>query len=149
MYATERHIDWFLMKSQHIPFDCSADPNCIKTQTTTMGFTRFNPNIIQMDTFYYICAYSNTTFIDRELFTERLPEISLCSNGFVLDHTRPSSGIVEVINNNGYLTSLSNIRIQWHGFKDNIEATRLGYIDSIKTYTYAVGKMILLALNTI
>ena len=142
VYGTERNITWFLMTSKYIPTDCLLDVNCLKTETTQTGFVMFDPNLIQLNTFYYICAYSNTTFIERELFTETLQEIASCSNGFVLDNIAPTSGTVDVNNKNGYLTSTSNTLIQWGGFEDNIDARKLGYIDSIKQYTYEVGKLL-------
>ena len=140
MYGTERNITWYLMTKKQSPYDCSSDVYCLMAETNQDGYIVINPKFIQMNTFYYICVYSNTTIIKRELFTETLPEMNSCSNGFILDDVHPTSGRVQVLNYNGYLTSTSGILITWSGFKDNVDAKTFGYMDSIKYYSYAVGE---------
>jgi hypothetical protein len=121
------------------PSSCDFSKGCVVEKVTNTGFVSFDKTVVKFNTFYYICAYSVTTSVIRELNTEVLDEIKTCSNGFVLDSIAPVAGKVEIQNNNGFLASLDDIEFSWNKFEDNIDATQFGYLSNIATYTYGVG----------
>ncbi|XP_053399191.1 uncharacterized protein LOC123558304 [Mercenaria mercenaria] len=139
LYASERNVTWYLMVKNHAPERCELNEDCIASKTTDTGYVSFDRKFIALNTFYYICAYSNKTIIERELFLETLNEIKSCSNGFVLDSKAPRAGHVEVRNTDNFLTNLNSIELVWDGFVDDIDAPNLSYVDSIRTYSYAIG----------
>lgn len=139
LYASERNISWYLMTDNSVPVACELSKDCIVSKETNSGFVSFESSLTMLNKFYYICARSNTTFVERELYTEILHEIKTCSNGFVLDSQPPVPGKVEIRNKNGFITSLNNIYLSWNGFKDNINATKLGYVSDIQSYSYGIG----------
>ncbi|XP_053392349.1 uncharacterized protein LOC128555022 [Mercenaria mercenaria] len=139
LYATERNVTWYLMLKNETPDRCELNKDCVSSKTTRTGYVSFDRTVIALNTFYYICAYSNVTIVEREMFSETLDRLKSCSNGFVLDSNAPHPGNVEARNTNGFLTNLYVIEIVWDGFVDDINATSLGYIDNIKTYSYAIG----------
>ncbi|XP_053396792.1 uncharacterized protein LOC123551182 [Mercenaria mercenaria] len=139
LYATERNVTWYLMLKNQAPGSCELNKYCIMSKTNNAGYVSFDQNLITLNTFYYVCAYSSVTVIEREVFSETLYEINSCSNGFVLDSKAPRSGRVEARNTNGFLTNLFSIELAWIGFVDEIHATKFGYVDSIRTYSYAIG----------
>jgi len=143
-YGTERSIEWFLMTRPELPGQCQSSPRCLQSLSSNTGFTEFDTRYIAANTLYYICARSNVTHVGREMFTERLEEIRTCSDGFVFDDTPPSPGVVHVSDQDGYLTDITHIQVSWDGFRDNIDATKLGYVDSIRSYSFAVGMVNLL-----
>ena len=75
----------------------------------------------------------------REKFTEILPLIQGCSNGFVIDSVAPTSGRVYVKNVNGFINDLRHITVSWDGFRDNIDVSALGYEHGINSYDIEIG----------
>ena len=90
---------------------------------------------------YYICAFSNESHIVREAFTEILPRIQTCSNGFVVDNIPPTTGQVHVENVNGFIYDLRRVTVYWVGFSDNIDVLALGYEQEINSYTIEIGTL--------
>ena len=144
LYGTERNITWYLMTDNYVPARCELSKDCIETKVTNSGFVSFENKLTKYNIIYYICAHSFTTFVERELYNEILDEINTCSNGFVIDSKAPETGKVDIRNRNGFLTSLDKIELSWNGFTDNINATKLGYISDIQSYTYGIGMNMLL-----
>ena len=144
MYATERKVTWFLMKNKRLPDfnECEKDTECAYTTQTEKGFVLFDSMIVNKNTFYYTCAFANASFVSRELFTETLSEIRVCSNGFIIDGTPPFGGEVIISNTGGFITAHGEIEISWNGFDDNVDTSQLGYVDRIKFYSYAIGMFI-------
>ena len=142
VYGTEREIEWFLMTRPEIPTQCINSPRCLQFLTSKSGVIEFDSRFIAANTLHYICARSNVTYIEREIFTERLEAINTCSDGFVLDDSPPSSGEVHVSQHGGYLTDTTHIQVSWDGFSDTMDATKLGYVDRIKSYSLAIGMYI-------
>ena len=139
MYSSARNVTWYLMTSQHIPSSCPLDSECISSAQTTTGYVKFSPSKIHPNNFYYMCAFSSQTNISRESFTEFLPEIHDCSNGFVIDTISPIAGHVEVTNNNNYITDASTLLVTWDNFHDSTDVGTIGYEHEIKGYTVEVG----------
>jgi hypothetical protein len=146
MYATERKVNWFLMKHKHVPDfnQCEKDSDCVFTTQTQNGFVLFDKKVIEKNTFYYTCAYSNASSVSRELFTEMFSEIRVCSNGFIIDDTPPFGGHVTVLHSGGFITRRGELNIYWSGFDDNVDTAQLGYVDRIKFYSCAVGRIFIL-----
>ena len=148
MYGTERTIDWFLMETAEIPdvpgFYCSEYYGCLGSGSNMDGYMEFNTTGLSRNTLYHICAKSEETSIVREFFTETLEELNTCSDGFALDDQPPTcSGKLHVTSaTDGYLTDVTHVVFSWDACHDNNDAKALGYIDNIKSYSYAVGKYI-------
>ena len=139
-YGNNRNVKWYLMMSQKVPPFCKKDPDCVYQEENMDGYVEVPYDRIRMNQIYYICALSHATEIEREYFTESMKEIRQCSNGFVLDDTPPTSGKVHVSNTGGFITDLSSLLIQWDQFDDNVDVAKLGYVDPIQVYSYALGK---------
>ncbi|KAH3708851.1 hypothetical protein DPMN_068310 [Dreissena polymorpha] len=139
MYASERTVSWYLMKIQYVPDNCETDVNCIVRYDTDSGYVEFSTHDISLNQIYYICAHSNTTEVNRELFTEALQEISSCSNGFVLDSSPPTKGHVQVQNHKGFVTNPQHVLVTWDGFDENIDASIFGYPSKLLTFSVAIG----------
>ena len=137
--GTGRNITWFLTTTRTIPRTCSEAPECVASKTTSEGYVYFDEEI-QANTIYYTCASAEETQIIKEPFSEQLPAVHVCSNGFIIDDTPPSGGEVHVVNFNGFLNNLHEIDIHWNGFDDNIDIDRLGYKNKINAYIVEIGK---------
>ncbi|WAR31711.1 hypothetical protein MAR_034253 [Mya arenaria] len=139
MHANERYVSWYLMTSRHVPHDCYTDVSCLKEKVTTDGFAVFEEADVFVDATFYVCAFSNKTVVERELFTELLDEIQSCSDGFILDDTAPIPGNIHIQNVNGYLTDIEHVVITWDPFFKERGATLLGYPENIQHYAIGVG----------
>ncbi|XP_053376618.1 uncharacterized protein LOC123534121 [Mercenaria mercenaria] len=140
LYATERNTTWYLMTSNQPPENCETNKECVISMTTSTGYVSFKKNSITPNKIYYICAYSNSTVLERELFSETLAELNICSDGFVIDTVAPLPGRIEnVSSTGGFLSNQEAIEVAWDGFVENIDATNLGYIDRLKQYRFAIG----------
>ncbi|XP_053405466.1 uncharacterized protein LOC128558962 [Mercenaria mercenaria] len=141
LYASQRNVTWYLMSARRIPAfgQCQRDTECITSQASVDGYILFQNTDIIMNNLYFICASSEAAEIYRETYTENVPEISSCSNGFILDDTPPSGGQVYVDNTGGFVNDVSDIRITLGGFSDNIDASVLGYGENLQYYSYAIG----------
>lgn len=137
-HTSGRTVTWYLMTKREVPSQCNCHTNCLTAKTTSNGYVVFN-NDIKLNTLLYICAFSNSTVLQRELFTENLEEISSCSDGFVLDDKPPVPGNIYVGNNSGFITDTRNILLSWDAFKSSVDVTTLGYDDEIKSYSFAIG----------
>ena len=138
--GTDRNITWFLTTTKTVPKNCNESPECKTSRMTTDGYVQFRKADILVNTFYYICASAEESTTVKENFTEKLPAIRACSNGFVIDDTPPYGGEVHVRNVSGFLNDLREIVVHWNGFDDNINASRLGYENKINTFTVEIGK---------
>ena len=139
LYANERNITWFLSIANSGMTTCHNDPNCAVSRATSDGYVTFPKKLIQYNTMYYICAYSNVSHVVRETFTEILPLIQACSNGFVIDSVPPTTGRVYVENVHGFINDLRHITVSWDGFRDNIDVSALGYEHGINSYDIEIG----------
>ncbi|XP_052790278.1 uncharacterized protein LOC128224473 isoform X2 [Mya arenaria] len=139
MHANERYVSWYLMTSRHVPHDCYTDVSCLKEKITTDGFVVFEEADVFVAATFYVCAFSNKTVVERELFTELLDEIQSCSDGFILDDTAPIPGNIHIQNVNGYLTDIEHVVITWDPFLKERGATLLGYPENIQHYVIGVG----------
>jgi len=146
LYANQRNVTWFLMRTRHIPTECDMDSNCIIARTTQDGFVVFETDDVESNTRHFICAQSNVTHLYREGFIETLEAISSCSNGFVIDTTAPDPGLLHVQNYNGFLTATKDVLVYWNTFTDNIKASSFGYPSDIKEYVLMCGKVVFLVL---
>jgi len=91
---------------------------------------------------YFICAHSNASEVERELYTEKFKELSSCSNGFVFDTIAPQPRQVYVQNTNGFLTARKDVIVHWEEFIDNVDATEFGYPSPIMEYYISCGKCV-------
>ena len=139
LYANKRNISWFLSTTNTGPTSCHNNPYCIGSHSTTDGYVQFPKRLIKYNTIYYICAFSNLSHVVRETFTEVLPHIQACSNGFAIDNIPPTAGQVHVENENGFINDLRRVTVSWDGFSDNIDVSALGYEHKINSYTIEIG----------
>ena len=139
LYANKQNISWFLTTTNAVPTSCHNNPNCIGTLITTDGYVKFPKKLIKYNKIYYICAFSNESHVVREAFTEILPRIQACSNGFVIDNVPPTTGQVHVENVNGFIHDLRRVTVSWVGFTDNTDVSALGYEQVINSYTIEIG----------
>lgn len=120
-------ITWYLMSTQDVPtILCSMDDSCVYSMNTTGGFVDFKNPTIRKSKIFYICASSS--------------EFRLCSNGFLVDLSNPSKGVVSIENYNGYVMDGTQLALSWRGFSGNRQAVQLGYQSDIERYNYAIGK---------
>ncbi|KAK3092699.1 hypothetical protein FSP39_006126 [Pinctada imbricata] len=138
--AGERNVTWYLMHTAHVPTNlCSNDPECLSTIETYGGLVSFGKVSYMEGTVYYICSYSKSVSIVRELHTVNLPEMTLCSDGVLIDSTPPSMGTVLLHTETpGYLSS-NALAFSWEGFDDSHKYKDLGYPSPIAHYEYGVG----------
>ena len=90
IHANELNVSGYLMTSRHVPEKCDTDVACLKEKVTSDGFAIFDETNVFLDATFYMCAFSNTTVVEREWFTEAMDEIRSCSDGFILDNTNNS-----------------------------------------------------------
>lgn len=142
IYSTQRNITWYLMATRSIPHfgDCQRDSDCITFQSNTDGYILFENTNLVSNKLYFICAFAEEIEIHRESYTETFTGIKSCSDGFIIDNIAPSGGQIFVENTAGYLNDIFEIRISWERFIDNADVEMFGYSDSIKYYSYAIGK---------
>ena len=120
-------ITWYLMTERNFPrLACSYDSFCLLTKKTVGGLIDFNYQQMKNNQIFYICAESSA--------------FQLCSNGFLVDNSAPTGGIVFVETYNGYVIDCTKLTIRWTGFMGNTNAKKLGYMSDIEGYRYAVGK---------
>ena len=126
------------MTSPEVPDRCKL-PGCKAALITSDGYVQFPAIAIQHNRVYFICALASEVNIVKESYTEILPEIKTCSNGFVVDDRPPTGGELHVNDINGYLTNLQDLEIMWYGFGDNENVDALGYDNEISSYMVAIG----------
>lgn len=129
-----------------MPVDCNLDPDCMVSKLSENGYAEFWDSVIEPRSAYYICAFSNATTITRELFIESFEEISMCSNGFVLDDTAPIPGSVHISNTNKYIPDSSSLFITWDVFMGDIDVSELGFSNNMLAYSFQIGEMLLFVL---
>ena len=128
------------MTSNSVPLDCSASPECKYSRITTEGYVELPSRKLSFDTLYYICADAPESERITGGHREIISPFHACSNGFILDDTPPTGGVIHVKNVNGYINSLTVLAVTWEGFSDNIDATIFGFENNIKFYTVEIGK---------
>ena len=138
-YAKEREVTWFLMTSNHVPFDCDVDADCRVVRKTTDGYIVFDKGDVDQNIKYFICAHSNASVIEREWYTETVDGFSSCSNGFIIDTIAPEPGRVFVQNSNEFLTVHKDVVLYWDTFTDNENGAEFGYPTGIKEYFISCG----------
>lgn len=129
------NTSWFLMTTPRLPKTCYDDSDCISTDTTKGGFIKFKSPLIE-DRVYYICALS-TINSSKE---ESQDDFKACSDGVIIDNSRPVAGKVTINNKNGYITNRKEMAVSWIGFSDSKLYSAFGYGKGIKEYQYALGK---------
>ena len=137
----ERKITWYLMQKPELPvLPSNDDPECIKEVESAEGVGIFHKTILQENMKYYICAFSNTTVVTREYFSETLEEIKECGNGFVVDNEPPIAGRVTIVSKpHGFLTSNRDLHVLWEGFKDIEVFVKNQYETGIAYYNVSLG----------
>ena len=135
-----RNITWYLTTTQVIPNTCNTYPECKASRITSDGYVAFQKDKISFNTIYFICAYAPQSQRVQDSFTETLPSIQACSNGFVVDDSPPSAGEVHPENTNGYINSVDGFTVSWNSFDDNIDVNLLGYRYKINSYAVEIGK---------
>ncbi|KAJ8302437.1 hypothetical protein KUTeg_018833 [Tegillarca granosa] len=127
------NTSWFLMKTPRIPLSCYGESDCIDTNTTMEGFIKFKIPLVS-DNVYYICAVSTMNSSVAKI----QDDLNACSDGVIIDSSRPVAGDVEIKNKNGYITYGKEMIVSWIGFSDSLLYTDLGYGNGIKEYQYAL-----------
>ena len=137
--GNNRNITWYLTNSNTIPETCDDSPNCERLPTTTEGYVEVPQEKILHNKIQFICADAPEEVKEQDSFTETLPAIQLCSNGFVIDDVPPSGGELQVESVNGYINDLQSFAVTWKNFDDNIDVTALGYKNRINSYAVQIG----------
>ena len=148
--AGQRNITWYLMKDAHVPnSDCSGDSDCLLESITNGGLVSFQHASLTDDTVIYICAHSESVTIHYELHSVSYPELSVCSDGVLIDDRFPAAGLVLVhMDTPGYITA-NLLSISWEGFSDSAKYETIGYPSAIAGYEYGIGMNIYLTLPVI
>lgn len=143
--SNERNITWYLLTDQTIPeYSCELSSNCVKQMSLAGGLVTLHKTRLIPGKKYYICARSNKTVINRELFNDTLEEINTCGNGFLIDDATPTAGQVTILNQyQGFLTSPTEMIISWSNFEDRLAPSDSNITSSIYSYSYAIGMSIL------
>ncbi|XP_013409734.1 uncharacterized protein LOC106173226 [Lingula anatina] len=133
------NVSWFVTRQPEIPDDCATDPMCHHLTTTNGNVLRLENAELSEGFQYYVCALAKEEVTVREKHIETLPEMKLCSNGFIIDRTPPRAGHVSVLNSmNGHLLDSTTVVLSWHGFVDKDELGIL-FNRGIRSYSYAIG----------
>ncbi|XP_064643194.1 uncharacterized protein LOC135497317 isoform X2 [Lineus longissimus] len=92
---------------------------------------------------YYICIHADAVVKKHEKWTETLAEVNNCSDGITIDLTAPKPGEVWIGANKeeAFLTSRTEMYINWSGFVDVEELGKSPYASGIKQYEYGVGSL--------
>lgn len=131
----DRHVAWYIMAKKELPTtECSYDVSCLLSQETQEGAISFG-TIDLGEGKFYVCARSEAESRQRKDFVENFDKVEGCSDGFIIDETRPSLGTVKINSNSGYISDSSELLITWNGFYDNSDS----YGPEVLQYRYAIG----------
>ncbi|XP_041351012.1 uncharacterized protein LOC121369995 [Gigantopelta aegis] len=157
VWPTLRHRDytWAVMEGGSIepadhykrePLMTTSDPctlsvKCGKTDKEYINIP-FEENL-EHGKRYYICIYANEKTVKHEKWTELLPEVKECSDGVVVDLTKPTGGRVWVnrLRHKQYQASLSEVEVFWDGFSDVEEINEALHQSGIADYQLALGSV--------
>ena len=136
----QRNITWYLMKDAHVPKSvCSGDSDCLLASTTYGGLVSFQHAPLTDDSVFYICAYSESVTTLHELHSMTSPELTVCSDGVLIDDRSPGAGSVLVHTDTpGYITA-NLLSVSWEGFSDSAKYETIGYPSAIAGYEYGIG----------
>ncbi|XP_041351011.1 uncharacterized protein LOC121369994 [Gigantopelta aegis] len=151
VWPTLRHRDytWAVVEGGPIepaahykrePLMTTFDPcKCNKTDKEYINV----PFKLERGKHYYICIYAKEKVLKHEKWTELLPEVKECSDGVVLDLTKPLGGRVWVngLTHKQYQASLSEVEISWDAFSDVEEINKRLHQSGIADYELALGSV--------
>ena len=141
--AGQRNMTWYLMKDARIPTtDCVGDTDCLREVITDGGLVSFPYASLVDETVVYICAHSDSVTIHFELHSLTYQELSVCSDGVLIDDISPGAGSVFVNTDApGYVTS-NLLSASWTGFTDSAKYDIIGYPSALARYEYGIGMTI-------
>ncbi|XP_078585869.1 uncharacterized protein LOC144867679 [Branchiostoma floridae x Branchiostoma japonicum] len=121
-------------------FRCD-EPESLKCGQTKDNFVNIRGLELQNGHRYFVCIFAEETTLVYEKFEQVAEELSVCSNGVVVDHDQPVPGEVHIgWGNEKYQTSTTELPIIWESFRDVEVHGNTGHHHSgVMKYEYAIG----------
>ncbi|CAH1242631.1 Hypp6913 [Branchiostoma lanceolatum] len=121
-------------------FRCD-EPETLKCGQTKDNFVNVRGLDLQNGQRYFVCVFAEETMLEFEKFQQAAEEVSVCSNGVVVDKEPPVPGEVHVgLGNENYQTSKTELPIVWESFRDVEVHGNTGHQHSgVMKYEYAIG----------
>eukprot|EP00058_Branchiostoma_floridae_P023180 XP_002608670.1 hypothetical protein BRAFLDRAFT_73893 [Branchiostoma floridae] len=120
-------------------FRCD-EPESLKCGQTKENFVNVRGLELQNGHRYYVCIFAEETLV-YEKFEHVAEEVSVCSNGVVVDHDQPVPGEVHIgWGNEKYRTSTTELPIIWESFRDvEVHGNTGHHHTGVMKYEYAIG----------
>ncbi|KAI8509825.1 hypothetical protein Bbelb_122530 [Branchiostoma belcheri] len=121
-------------------FRCD-EPETLRCGQTKDNFVNVQGLHLQNGQRYFVCVFAEETTLEYEKFQHVAEEVSVCSNGVVVDTEPPVAGEVHVgWGNQNYQTSTTELPIVWESFRDVEVHGNTGHQHSgVMKYEYAIG----------
>ncbi|XP_035698708.1 uncharacterized protein LOC118431573 [Branchiostoma floridae] len=121
-------------------FRCD-EPETLRCGQTKLNFVNVRGLDLQNGQRYFVCVFAEETTLEFEKFEQVAPEVSVCSNGVVVDTEPPVPGEVHAgWGNQNYQTSTTVLPIVWESFRDVEVHGNTGHQHSgVVKYEYAIG----------
>ncbi|XP_078573997.1 uncharacterized protein LOC144860568 isoform X2 [Branchiostoma floridae x Branchiostoma japonicum] len=119
----------------------SDEPETLRCGQTKLNFVNVRGLDLQNGQRYFVCVFAEETTLEFEMFEQVAPEVSVCSNGVVVDTEPPVPGEVHAgWGNQNYQTSTTVLPIVWESFRDVEVHGNTGHQHSgVVKYEYAIG----------
>lgn len=139
----DSHHVW-ISNSEYCTYDdCTSQASCCLVMQEIIGniaeFDLNNMTLIHGQR-YRVCATSNDTDVDGENAQWTVSGFETCSDGFIVDSTPPTAGMVSFIAG-GSSSSIGStcLLVKWHGFED-LEESNYATDDGIAFFNVMLGK---------
>ncbi|XP_078658227.1 uncharacterized protein LOC144903711 [Branchiostoma floridae x Branchiostoma belcheri] len=121
-------------------FRCD-EPETLRCGQTKDNFVNVQGLELQNGQRYFVCVFAEETTLEFEKFQHVAEEVSVCSNGVVVDTEPPVAGEVHAgWGNQNYQTSTTELPIVWESFRDVEVHGNTGHQHSgVMKYEYAIG----------
>ncbi|KAI8519528.1 hypothetical protein Bbelb_027850, partial [Branchiostoma belcheri] len=121
-------------------FRCD-EPETLRCGQTKDNFVNVQGLHLQNGQRYFVCVFAEETTLEYEKFQHVAEEVSVCSNGVVVDTEPPVAGEVHAgWGNKNYQTSTTELQIVWESFRDVDVHGNTGHQHSgVMKYEYAIG----------
>ncbi|XP_078658232.1 uncharacterized protein LOC144903715, partial [Branchiostoma floridae x Branchiostoma belcheri] len=121
-------------------FRCD-EPETLRCGQTKDNFVNVQGLHLQNGQRYFVCVFAEETTLEFEKFQHVAEEVSVCSNGVVVDTEPPVAGEVHAgWGNQNYQTSTTELPIVWESFRDVEVHGNTGHQHSgVMKYEYAIG----------
>ncbi|XP_078575732.1 uncharacterized protein LOC144861635 [Branchiostoma floridae x Branchiostoma japonicum] len=121
-------------------FRCD-EPETLRCGKTKLNFVNVRGLDLQNGQRYFVCVFAEETTLEFEKFQQVAPEVSVCSNGVLVDRKTPVAGDVHAgWGNKNFQTSTTVLPIVWESFRDVEVHGNTGHQHSgVVKYEYAIG----------